>query len=127
MRASKPRKVRRINVVSVLLALLVAAGVYFGWKLIPVYYEAQKVDTVLAGYRRESAELEVHNDPKKEEAILDRIDSDLLELGIENPAIYYSPDYTSLHVDYAVEVRFFFGKSTTLHFERSVEIPRNDI
>lgn len=126
MRNGKPRRVRRINVVSVLLILVVASGAYFGWKLIPVYYEAQKVDTILAGYRRESAELEIYKYTKREDALLDRVADDVMELGIDDPAVYFSDDYSSLHVDYSKEVRFFFGKSITLDFERSVEIPRDD-
>jgi len=127
MAKGKPHRVRRINVVSVLLALLVVSGAYFGWKIIPVYYEAQKVDTILASYRRESAELEVHKYTSHEEKLKDRIAAEVMDLGIDDPDVYYDEDYTSLHVDYSVEVRFFFGKSITLHFERSVEIPRDDL
>jgi hypothetical protein len=128
VRKKKPRRIRRINVVSVLLALVVASGAYFGWKLIPVYYQAHKVDTILASHRRASAELDIHRHNEREDEILEKVEKEVRELGIDDPymQVRFSPDYTSLHVDYSVEVRFFFGKSKTLRFARSVEIPRDD-
>ena len=129
VKARKPVRVRRINIVSILMALAVASAIYFGWKIIPVYYEAQKVDTLLQGYRREASEIQLHKIDAREKRILEEVWQKVTEMGIDDPEmeVYFSEDYSSLPVDYSVEVRFFFGKSTTLQFERSVEVPRDDI
>ena len=129
MKKTRAKRIRRINFVSVSVILVVVAGAYFGWKFIPVYYQAHKVDTILQGHRRESTEIDKHRTDKTEDRILGEVTEELRELGIEDPRmkVYFAPDYTSLHVDYSVEVRFFFGKSKTLYFERSVEIERDEI
>ncbi len=45
-------KPRRINVVSVSIGILLVAGIYFGWKLVPPYLDANKVDTELGSQER---------------------------------------------------------------------------
>ena len=73
VKARKPVRVRRVNIVSILIALAVASAIYFGWKIIPVYYEAQKVDTLLQGYRREASDIQLHKIDSREKRILEEV------------------------------------------------------
>ncbi len=110
------------------IVALVAVGIYFGWKFIPVYWQAQKVENILAGYKQEASEISLHGQDSRESSIIDRVREDLIELGIDDPRplVKFGPGYKSLGVTYKVEVRFLFGKSKTLEFDTSVDVPRDD-
>ena len=118
----------RINPVSVAVVLLVAGAIYLGWKFIPVYWQAQKVENLLDGYKQEASEIRLHERDSREEQILDRIRNDVIELGIDDPRllVQFGPDYKTLSVSYKVEIRFIFGKSKTLEFNPTVDVPRDD-
>jgi hypothetical protein len=119
--------VRNLNPVSVTLGLLLVAGIYLGWKFVPVYWQAQKVDTALAKVRFEASKVVLTEHDPREARLLERLYDDIVSLGVDPTylQVEFSPDYSSVHARYRAIVRHPFNKTTELEFHRSVEIPRD--
>jgi hypothetical protein len=125
---------RRINLVSTFLTLLVVAGIYAGWKFIPVYYQAWKVDDVLEEVRFQAADVRggaISYGAQREMA--DKIQAAVLakvrELGIVDQPdfpieVAFTDGFAQLYVRYRVVVRHLLvKKTTTLEFKRTLDIP----
>jgi hypothetical protein len=120
---------RHINLVSVTLTLLLLAAGYLGWKFVPVYWQAHKVDTALTRTRWEASKIHLVTSDSREPRLLDSLREEILSLGVDERflEVYFAPDYTSVHADYTALVHHPFGKVTTLEFERRVKVPRDDL
>ena len=126
------KRPRRINVVSVFLLLVAIGAGYAGYKFIPVYWQARKVDQVLeeekmaaVSFHRLREELRATS----ADVIVGKAVTRLYEMGIEDQVdqplqVWFSPDYTELNARYQVVVRHPFEKSTVLTFDRHVSLPR---
>jgi len=119
----------QLNVVTVTLAIVLAALVYGAWKFGPVYWQAHKVDNLMSGVKWEASKINMFRDDPRKQKLENRLRDGCLELGIDERFldVYFSDDLTSVHADYDVVVDHPFGFSTTLEFERSEEIPRADM
>ena len=109
--------------------MLAVALVYLGWKFGAVYWQAHKVDTAMDAIKYEAAELTPTDDYERAERLLERVTRAVTALGIDDPnlAVFFAENYTSVHVNYKVEMRFWFGYERTMKFERSLEIPRDEL
>lgn len=126
-------KPRRLNIVSFLMLIAAAAGGYAGWKFIPVYWQARKVDQILdeekmagASFHRMKDELR----PGVAEQIVAKAVTRIYELGVEDVGeqplqVWFSPDWTELNAKYQVVVRHPVGEPTVLTMERKVDVPRD--
>jgi hypothetical protein len=123
---SRTRQLPRLNVVNVALALIAASLVYLGWTFIPVYWQAHKVDNALSEVKWEASRINLYEDDPRGEAMLERLRQAAYDLKIDDRflEVYFSEDHTSVHMDYVVDVRHFFGKTTSLEFHRKQEIPQ---
>ena len=130
----KYKKPRRFNLVSTFLLLVALTGAYLGWKFIPPYWQAWKVDDELNQLRNESADLSTlspeHRDEMEGKIIsraLDRVHA----LGVVDVpdfpvAVSFSPGYGYLVCRYRVVVKHpFVDRTTTLDFTRRVKLPSN--
>ncbi len=120
---------RRINPVSVALVVLIAAGVFAGWKFGYVYWQRHQVESKLKGAQFEAARMSVMGENPGEDALLDRLRSEITALGIteEGLEIYFEDDYSRLHVKYQVDVRFPFDVSKRMKFHVKTSIERKDL
>ena len=116
-----------LNPVTIGLTLLLVAGVYAGWKFIPPYWQAQKVDNALSAVKWEASKIKLVEHDGRDEELLARLREKLGKLGIEQRYlnVYFAPNYTSVHADYYVFVHHLFGKTTKLEFRRKLAIPRD--
>jgi hypothetical protein len=125
---------RRINPVSVLVVLAIAAAIYVAVKFIPVYLKNSKVDTILDEARHEASQLDPFAEDRftgttKADDLADRVRDEILALGDipeEACEVYFSDDLRTLHADYTVVVRHPFGKTTELDFQRSISTDRDE-
>lgn len=121
------RKPRRLNWVSILLGLVVAAAIYGGVQFGPPYYRAWKVDTRLSDVAMRASDLQTARDPVKEEELLLREAREAIqELGVtdEYLLVEFDPEYAHLRAAYAEEVTHpLVGKKTVLRFERTATVP----
>ena len=117
-----------LNPVAAFLALAVGAGIYAGFKFIPPYWQANKVDNVLTAVKWEAAEIPLYGGGTAADTLVERVRNDVIALGDDEAPldVYFAPDYTSIHADYVVVVTHPFGKTTTLELQRALEIPRDD-
>lgn len=120
-------KPRRINVVSVTLILMLVAGVYMGWKLIPPYLQAGKVDTALAAAKNELGKHDTRvGDDSRVRGVLERLRNHLIELGIDDPELQVGlergEEKHTVFARYRVEVGLLLGGSITLKFHRTVSM-----
>jgi len=119
----------QINIVSVVLLLLALAVGYAGWKFGPVYWQARKVDSSLAGAKWEASKINMFEGDTRLDALENRVRDECLALGIDDAylEVYFSDDRRSLHADYQVDVHHIVGGTTTLKFRRVEEIPQADL
>ena len=128
------RKPRSINLVSIGLVLLLAAGVYAGWKFIPVYYQAWKVDEILSELKNEASDLRTStlsgaSAGEFAAGICDRAVQRIHELGIiDQPdfpvRVEFSAGYADLIAHYRVVVTHpLVHKTTTIDFARTIAVP----
>jgi hypothetical protein len=120
-----PQRPRRINPVSVGVVLLLVGLGYLGYKFVPVYWNARKVDDVLDAARFKASEIDPYRGQDLADRLLEQVTDDIVELGVDPTylEVYFEGDYTSLHADYTVFVHLPFGKTVTLEFARKVDIP----
>jgi hypothetical protein len=123
------KKPSSFNLVSALMLLALAAGVYGAWKFGPVYYKRYKVDEILRAGSAEASGIRALNQGARagiEERVLAGVVDRLGGLGIDAErsqlAVYFDDAYASLHADYVVVVRHPGGKRTTMNMHRSVPI-----
>jgi hypothetical protein len=126
---------RRINWVSILLAIVTIVGVYCAWAFGRVYWKAQKVDSIINDEANSSSDiLMVAADTQQRMA--DKIMADtvnrLVGLGLSTklpPAgngliVSFDQGYRTLHAKYVVTIKHpLIHKSTTLKFDRSAKVP----
>jgi len=118
---------RRINPVSIFIVLVVVAGVYGAIKFVPIYLLNSKVDTILDEARYEAAQINQFSTDGARERILEDIRDKIIDLGIDERYldVTFEDDLSYIYADYRVVVEHPFGKTTTLDFEREVEVPRD--
>jgi hypothetical protein len=118
--------VRNINLVSVTLVALLVVGGYLGWKLVPVYWQAQKVDRALSAVVHEAAGLDLHRRDLREDRLLERLQAEIVGLGVADHLlqVYFAPDYSSVHADYTVEVGLLLVGTRPIEFRRHAEVPQ---
>ncbi len=117
---------RRINMVSVILAVVISCAVYFGFKVIPVYWQAHNVESALHSVKTQATKIDLFGSSGYEETLLDKLRERILELEVD-PAflvVFFGPGYMSVHAHYRRTVHFMFGKSHNYDFELSLEIDR---
>ncbi len=125
------RKPRRFNLVSTFMLLVLVAAVYLGWKFIPVYWQARKVDEELDSIKMRGATFyRLSDEVRQREAdtIVNLAIARMHEMGLDDqPAqpiqVWFSPDYTELHARYQVIVQHPFGKQTVMTMNRVREMP----
>jgi hypothetical protein len=120
---------RRFNLVSFLLLLLVAGGVYYGWKWGPPYVQSWKVDTIL---QEGGAKLPMLSNQPVEQRIANERDlanqlkGQIRDLGITDPGLTVSvtDDGTNAHLvaDWTVMITHPFNAHAPSpdHFHRDV-------
>jgi hypothetical protein len=120
------KKPSNINVVSIGLVALLLVGGYLGWKLVPVYWRAQKVDRALAAVRVEAGRLDRHRWMDRDDRVLGRLRDECVRLGVADHLlhVYIAPDHTSVHADYTEPVELLFVGTWNLTFRRQVDLPR---
>ncbi len=119
---------RRINPVSVLTVAVFAAVIYAAVRFVPVYLDANKVDTILDEARHEASTLNEFSSDSAIERVTETVRDKILDLGVEDELleVYFSDEMDALHADFTIVVQHPFGLSTSLDFERSVAIQRKD-
>lgn len=119
---------RNINVVSVSLGLLLIAAGYLGWKFVPPYWQAYKVDNALQSVKWEAAELQ-RPGSEKEGKLLVRLREEIVALGVDGRYldVYFAPALEKVHAEYTTVVDHPFDKTTVLEFHRTLEIPREEL
>ena len=107
-----------------LLLVVVGAG-YGGYKYIPVYWQAQKVDEALSSVKWEASKINLIDSDKRENGILERLRLKVLELGVDERYlyVYFGDDYRSVHADYNVWVDHPFGRGHFVEMTRQVDVP----
>lgn len=126
-------KPRRLNVVSGFLLLVAIAAGYAGYKFIPVFWQARKVDEVLDTEKMRAVSFHRAPDEVKQreaDIIVTKAAARVYELGIDDQPdqplqVWFSPDYSELNARYQVVVRHPFGKSTVMTMNRTVEVPND--
>jgi len=117
---------RRINVVSVSVVVLLVAGVYCAWKLIPPYLQANDVDTELAAAKNELGRHDTRgSDDSRVAEVLGRARARLIKLGVDDPELEVGlargDEKHTVYAKYRVKVKLLFG-SVTLKFHRKVKM-----
>jgi hypothetical protein len=126
-------KPRRLNLVSGVFLLVVIAAGYAGYKFVPVFWQARKVDEVLDGESVRAASFHRVTDEVRQpqaEGIVTKAIAKLYELGIDDQPdqplqVWFSPDYTELNARYLIVVQHPFGKSTLMTMNRTVQVPQD--
>ena len=127
-------KPSRVNVVSVLLLLIVAGGIYAGVKFIPVYWQGKTVDRELDELRLRAIDFPRFAEDQRHRAgddIVATAVAKLHELGIEDQPdqpvqVWFTPEYDQLHARYQIIVTHPGNviKPTVMTMERTVEVSR---
>lgn len=118
-----------INPVSIGLIIVAAAIGYLGWKIVPVYWQANHVDGEIKSYASEARKISRTRVTNVEKEIIESLIEDLYELGINEEDIidvYFADQYSTLNVEYVVTVEFLFGVTKTFEFHRSEDMPTRD-
>ena len=119
---------RKINFTTILLVVALAAGVYLGFKFIPVYWQRYKVDEILTDIAFGAIDLRLSNPDVRydqEQKLLAKARERITALGIdgETLTIYFADDMSSVNADYSVVVNLPVLEPTVLDFKRSVNVP----
>lgn len=95
---------RAINLVSVSMYAMLAAGVYCGIKFGIPYYKNWEVSGVLADTKREAGRFIPGTGDPREESVLGKLRQQVVDIGIDDPGlqIYFGVNDDTLHVDYTV-------------------------
>jgi hypothetical protein len=125
-------KPRRLNLVSFVLLLIALAGAYLGYKFIPVYWQARKVDEELDMIKMRAATMYRMKDDVKQTVATEIVNAAVArmhEMGLEDYPdqpiqVWFAPDYGELHARYMVVVRHPGGKQTVMTMERVREMPK---
>ncbi|RMH44570.1 MAG: hypothetical protein D6689_02100 [Deltaproteobacteria bacterium] len=123
----------RPNFVALALAVLVAGLIYGAIKFVPVYLKVSDVDVILDEARYEGAEVDPFATDRwlgttSAQDLAEKVRRKIVALGgIPDDAVnvYFSDDLRTLYADFSVVVRHPFGKTTSLHFTRSVDLDRD--
>jgi hypothetical protein len=123
---------RRLNVVTILLLLGLAAGAYIGFKFGPVYWQRYKVDEVLTDIAFQAMDLRLATPAERAEeevALVEKARGRILELGgidADRLSVYFESDASLIHAEYSVVVHHPVLDPTELYFHRSVRVPGDD-
>jgi len=125
-------KPRRLNLVSFFMLIVVVAGAYLGYKFIPVYWQAHKIDEELDMIKMRGAAMYRMNDDAKSniaDTIVNASIAKIHEMGIEDTPdqpiqVWFSPEYDELHARYQVVVQHPGGKQTILTMDRVRDMPK---
>jgi hypothetical protein len=125
-------KPRRLNFVSFFVLLLALAAAYAGWKFVPVYWQARKVDEALDEIKMSGATFYRMNPQVRQaeaDKILARSIARLHEMGLKDEPdqpiqVWFSPNFEKLQAKYMVIVKHPVGKPTVMIMEREREMPR---
>jgi hypothetical protein len=126
-------KPRRFNVVSALLLLVALAAGYAGYKFVPVYWKARKIDQALDEIKMPATTF--HRKPEEfrrteGDKIIAKAIATLYDMGVEDEddqplQVWFEPDYSALNAKYKVIVTHPVGKPTVLVMERSRPIDKD--
>jgi hypothetical protein len=124
-------KPRRLNLVSGFMLLLAIAGVYLGYKFIPVYWQARKVDEALDELKMPAAtffRMQDHYRRTEADKIIANSLARLHEMGLKDEPdqpiqVWFSPDWKYLEAKYMVIVKHPVGKPTVMIMERKRDVP----
>jgi hypothetical protein len=123
----------RLNLVSFLMLIGAAVGIYLGVKFIPVYWQARQVDSKLDECAIELAGYNAPSDARDRlgEKIVAKCTAELHALGVPDQTdqpleVWFAPDYSDLEAKYKVTVEHpFFGyvKPTVMIMHRKRRVP----
>jgi hypothetical protein len=123
----------RLNIVSFLLAVGAAVGIYLGVKFIPVYWQARQVDEVLDTYAVQVSGFNQASEARDKlgEGIVQKATAELHAMGIADQTdqpleIWFAPDYSQIEAKYEVIVNHpFWGyvKPTVMVMHRKRKVP----
>jgi hypothetical protein len=118
---------RRINPVSIFVVLVIVAIVYAAVKFVPVYLLNNKVDTILDEARHDAAQLNEFSSDGARDGILEEITDKIVDLGVDERylQVTFEDDLSYIYANYRIVVDHPFGKTTTMEFEREVEVQRD--
>ena len=118
---------RRLNFVTFLMLLLVAAAGYWMWRFFPVYFDGWTVDHLLREAASSSYKLSHLNEPlrtKQLKALIDKTRSDIVkQANVTDPNLTVNldlqDDQVVVSADYSVVVTHpVINKTTTLRFHK---------
>ena len=126
---------RRLNFVSFLFFVAIAAGIYLGVKFVPVWWQSRQVDATLDELKMPAmafAGSDADIRDREAERILSKAVQRLRELGVQDQAdqpleVWFSPEYDELHARYEVIVEHNFGsliKPTVMRMHRIRKVPQ---
>jgi hypothetical protein len=119
---------RRLNAVTVVMLLMVAAAAYWFWRFFPAYFDAWNVDHVLREAVTSTYRVIRVREPertKRLKEIVDKARADVIKQGeVTDPNLLVNlnldGDKATMTADYHVVVtHFYISKTTTLHFLRT--------
>jgi hypothetical protein len=119
------KKPSSFNFVSLLFVLAVAAGIYWGVKFGPVYWNRYKVDEILRDEAARATNMSVLNSDAQDELekqVLKEARQRLEERGVQ-ASVYFDAAHKSLHADYDVVVKHPVGKPTLVRMRRKAKVP----
>ena len=119
----------RLNWLTVVIILLVAAGIYAAVKFGPPYWTQYKVDEILTDTAFQAIDLassSVDRRADREQALCDKARARIVDLGIEADRleVYFEDDVSAVHADYSVVVDHPVMRSTVLEFQRRIAVPQ---
>jgi hypothetical protein len=125
------KKPSSINWVTIFIVLLLVSAVYAGWKFIPVWWQAQKVEEALEEVKLEVSNIQGWTPSQQrlaEEKLRAKAIARIHELGIEDQPdqpvqVFFTEGYTHIKVTYEAIVDHVWGKQTRITINRSVKIP----
>jgi hypothetical protein len=124
--------IARINFGRIFWLLFLVALAYGGWKFVPPYWQAWKVDEALREARNDASDLGTLNEghrASREREVLERTRGRLRELGVVDQPDFplelaFSPSYDLLYANYRVVIRHpLVNKTTVIDMRRKVSMP----
>jgi hypothetical protein len=123
---------RRINVVTILGALVAVTLVYGAVKVVPIYVKRSKIDEILKESANEAGDIQrMQPMPQRDierrivESTIGKIQGEGLTVPGNGLHVYFDSGYKRLHADYVVFVKHpfgLFGQYTRLTMRRSAAV-----
>jgi len=115
--------------VAIVIATIAVLAIYLGIKLVPVWWQAREVDEAIESFQHDASMVSVREADHRDQQIVDDLFQKTVDLGVDESSleVYWGPNYTSLHVEYTVEVGFPFGLHRSFHFHRHADVEPRDL